>query len=104
MSVTPELYIRRPFEVEAVQVTEENIQDVADWCDGEIRHTAEKIPFVKVQVARPMTTRQTRAFIGDWVLYAGRGFKVYNTKAFEGSFQRKNSAKSVPVPTPNVIA
>lgn len=89
MSVVTELYVRKPFEVEAVQVTEENLTDVADWCDGDIRHTADKVPFVKVQVARPLTTRQTRAFVGDWILYAGRGFKVYTAKAFEGAFVKK---------------
>lgn len=90
MSVVPELYVRKPFEVEAVQVTEDNIGDVADWCDGELRSTAENISFVKVKVHRPLTTRQTRAFVGDWILYAGRGFKVYTTKAFEASFEKSD--------------
>lgn len=92
MSVVPELYLRKPFEVEAVQVTEENITDVADWCDGEIRHTADRQPFVKVQVHRPLTTRQTRAFVGDWVLFAGRSYKVYTAKAFEGAFVKSQEA------------
>lgn len=88
MSVVPEKYVRKPFEVEAVQVTEENLTEIADWCDGDIRHTADKVPFVKVQVARPLTSRQTRAFVGDWILFAGRGFKVYTSKAFEGAFDK----------------
>jgi hypothetical protein len=87
MGVSPELYKRKPFEVEAVQVTEDNLEDVADWCDGEVRYTASRTPFVKVNVQRPLSTGQTRAFAGDWVLYAGRGFKVYTTRAFESNFE-----------------
>lgn len=104
MSVVPELYVRKPFEVEAVQVTEDNIGDVADWCDGELRSTAENIPFVKVKVHRPLTTRQTRAFVGDWILYAGRGFKVYTTKAFETSFEKADEGEVIVNPDPRVVS
>lgn len=84
-----EPYTRKPFEVLAVQITETNMNDVADWCDGEIRNTADGTPFIKVKVERPAMTRQTRGFAGDWLLYAGKGFKVYTPKAFEASFQKK---------------
>jgi hypothetical protein len=84
--VETKVYSRKTFEVEAVQVTKENINDVADWCDGEIRLTGDNVPFIKVKVHRPLTTRQTRAFVGDWILFAGRGFKVYTSKAFFSSF------------------
>jgi len=83
------LYVRRPFEVTAVQVTEDNLAEVADWCEGEVRETAEGTKFVKVRVYRPMNSRQTRAFVGDWVLYSGRAYKVYTVRAFEQSFMAK---------------
>lgn len=84
-------YVRRPFEVTAVQVTDNNLAEVADWCEGEVRETAEGTKFVKVKVYRPMNSRQTRAFIGDWVLYSGRAYKVYTVKAFEQSFMPKEA-------------
>lgn len=85
-------FARRPFYVDAVQVTEDNLNDVATWCQGDVRTTdmpegAAVENYVKVRVHRPLTERQTKAFIGDWVLYAGTGFKVYTTKAFEKSFE-----------------
>lgn len=95
-SVVPTRYVRKPFEVEAVQVTTENMTDVADWCDGNIRHTAENAPFVKVEVHKPLTSRQTRAFVGDWVLFANRGFKVYTDKAFQSSFQLAEGETETP--------
>ncbi len=80
-------YARKPFHVDAVQVTADNIEEVASWCEGDIVGDAEtETRYVKVKVYRPITERQTKAFVGDWVLYAGTGFKVYTPKAFEKSF------------------
>lgn len=80
-------FTRKPFEVEAVQVTAENIQDVAKWCTGEVVENAPNEDIhIKVRVLRAMTPRQTQAFVGDWVLYAGTGYKVYTNKAFKNSF------------------
>lgn len=85
-------YARKPFQVDAVQVTAENINEVAEWCQGEVltsqpqeRDTAE--PYIKVRVHRALNERQTKAFVGDWVLYAGLGYKVYTDKAFGKSFK-----------------
>lgn len=84
-------YIRKPFTVSAVQITDENLQDVADWCQGEVRKTAEGSEFIKVKVQRPQSSRQTRGFAGDWVLYSSKmkikTYKVYTNKAFEASFE-----------------
>lgn len=43
--------------------------------------------YIRVHVHRALNERQTKAFIGDWVLYAGTGFKVYSAKAFNNSFE-----------------
>ena len=88
MSFALQKYQRKPFTVEAVQVTEGNIMDLSDWCEGEIRNTANGGMFIKVHVHRPMSIRQTRAFVGDWILFSGKGFKVYPDKAFEANFAK----------------
>lgn len=86
-------FARKPFVVEAVQVTEENIFEVAEWASGEVRETKPKnnsttpgASYIKVRVLMPRNERQTMAFVGDWVLYASTGFKVYTNKAFRGTF------------------
>lgn len=97
-SVT-EKFVRKPLYVDAVRVTEENFIDIARWCFGEIGnidetpidHTAEVQPtkqFIHVRVHNPKNSRQTRAFVGDWILYTERGYKVYTTKAFEANFDK----------------
>ena len=80
-----EKYTRTPFTVDAVQVTKENMEEVREWCDGLIRENDDET-FIQVRVARPMNVKQTRAFATDWVLKAGRGFKVYTDKAFRKNF------------------
>lgn len=79
---------RIPFEVEAVQVTEENLEEVASWCDGSVnRKRRDKKPFVEVKVVNPRIEPRN-AFVGDWVLRATKGFKVYNAMAFQKCFRR----------------
>jgi hypothetical protein len=85
--------MRKTFFVDAVQVTRENMQEIATWCGGEVARTVpkgrkEEVEYVKVRVFRPLNERQTMAFKGDWVLYAGTGYKVYSDKAFKGSFEQ----------------
>jgi len=78
-------YERNPFPVEAVQVTKENLSEVSDWCAGSIVGPKGS-QYIKVDVSRAMSERQTRAFPGDWVLYAESGFKVYPDRAFKKNF------------------
>lgn len=78
-------FTRKPFEVDAVQVTDDNIDEVAKWCQGEVKEEDNR-PYIKVRVLRVIDERQTKAFVGDWVLYAGTGYKVYTPKAFQKSF------------------
>lgn len=81
-----EKYTRKPFTVDAVQVTADNFSAAAEWCGGEVQELSDGVSYIKVDVSRPITTRQTRAFLGDWILLAGRGFKVYTEKAFRTNF------------------
>lgn len=86
MTIETTKYVRKPFEVDAVQVTEENLEAVKDWCQGALEE--DNRPYIRVRVARPLNERQTKAYPGDWVLYAGTGFKVYTSKAFHKTFEQ----------------
>src|SRR5665811_2296227 len=104
MTLKTEKFARKPFYIDAVQVTDENLQEVADWCQGEVRtevqaHSAPsgetgQAKYVKVRVHRALNERQTKAFVGDRVLYAGSGFKVYTEKAFENCFEAVDGVES----------
>ena len=92
MTLEIKKYNRKSFAVEAIQVTPENMAEVAKWCDGEIKTDGEKEgnlsrDHIKVEVSNPLREKQTKAFLGDWVLKSGKkSFKVYTNNAFYKSF------------------
>lgn len=88
-------FVRKPFPVEGVQVTAENMAEVASWCRGQLRKSAgpggrNPQKYIKVNVKRALNDRQTMAYVGDWVVTATdqsvKGFKVYTPKAFSLTF------------------
>lgn len=91
-NVKTEKFARKSFTVDAIQVTPENMKDVAAWCAGTIRKDGEKEghlsrEYIKVRVAYPINETQTQAYLGDWVLKSGNSFKVYTNAAFEKNFE-----------------
>lgn len=85
-----ETFERLPFTIQAIQVTDQNINQVAKWCKGRVKTEGGRVKkkFIKVDVKRALNERQTMAYVGDWVLKAGTGFKVYTEKAFSESFRK----------------
>lgn len=95
-----EKYVRKPLYVDAVQVTERNFYDIARWCQAEVRNIDESPrdpsgvnddpanEYIRVRVHNPKNPRQTKAFIGDWILYTEMGYKVYMDKPFRANFDR----------------
>lgn len=86
-------YIRKPLYVDAVRINANNFDAVVAWCQGEVDtdQTSNK-QFIKVRVHNPKNPRQTKAFVGDWLLYTERGYKVYTNKAFHASFDKAKVA------------
>lgn len=86
-------FARKPLYVDAVEVTAENMAEVAEWCSGNIRTlvrpgTTTEEKYIRVKVHRALSDRQTKAFVGDRVLSTPTGFKVYPPRAFEKSFEK----------------
>lgn len=91
--IQTETYDRKPFTVQAIQVTLENIAEVAELCNGEVMVESGGDQFIKVDVHNPMNDKQTQAHVTDWVLDSGRGYKVYTNKAFRAGFQKGSGAQ-----------
>lgn len=95
MSVTTTRYVRKPLFVDAVRITEVNFEEIAAWCQGEISQDEEtNKKYIKIRVHNPKNPRQTKAFAGDWLLYTERGYKVYTSKAFHGSFDEQSTVQT----------
>lgn len=100
-AVKTKRYIKNPLYVDAVRITRDNFNDVSKWCRGHIQTEGPDHPqnpgakYIKIQAHNPINTRQTKAYVGDWVLQTDRGFKVYSHKAFGESFQEVRTDHSV---------
>jgi hypothetical protein len=105
MPVQAQRYLRKPLYVDAVRITSTNFEEIAVWCQGEILKDEESgsgKKFIKVRVHNPKNPRQTKAFVGDWLLYTERGYKVYTSKAFHAAFDRVESNGTAPVSDPRL--
>ena len=94
MAVIPIGFSRRGFEVDAVQITEENFEDATVWCGGSI-HQIDRVKgkdatrYIRVNVERPQYHQVTRAYVGDWIVRGSTtSFKVYRDPAFKHTFKK----------------
>jgi hypothetical protein len=102
MAIVTKRYVRKPLFVDAVRVSQENFDEIAQWCQGNIRTNGSESEegsypgarYIHVRVHNPRSPRQTKAFVGDWILYTPMGYKVYTHKAFEGSFDQEDDGSS----------
>lgn len=103
MTININTFVRKPFYVQAVEVTAANMAEVAEWCGGEIlseKQGRRSVLYIKVPVVRPMSEKQTKAFAKDLVLKTNTGFKVYTPTSFEACFDPagKEAAQSEELP------
>lgn len=78
---------RKSFEVEYVEVTKDNLDEVASWCGGEVDRSDSENPFVRIKDKNAMNARQTKGFAGDLILKSNTSFKSFSKKAFKRSFE-----------------
>lgn len=90
-------YARKPFDVEAVQVTADNLEEIVKWCGGTLVENSENDLHIKVDVKNAMNDRQAMAFVGDWILLAGTSYKVYTDRAFKKNFAPVGDTKEAKI-------
>lgn len=100
MTIDTIKFVRKPIYVDGVQVTSENFSEVAEWCGGDITNVDDSplaymgdLPkikpsnqYIRVRVYNPRVARHSMAFVGDWLLYTDRGYKVYTDRALKNTF------------------
>lgn len=80
----------RSFQVSAVQVTEENMTDIAAWCGGFVSN----VPSIEVGSRRVLelynghgvSTQTIFAYPGWWITKSGDHYAVYRNASFKGKF------------------
>lgn len=128
--ISTSTYQRKTFRVQAIQVTVENMAELADWCGGDkkvYKPEASKLSgdyragqwCIQVTIHRVAGRMiKTHAFAGDWItrLTEANNFRVYPDKSFSMAFTEISSAEEKykevlelieedfgPTPDPNVF-
>lgn len=90
-------FTRRPYDVNAVQVTPENANEVAEWCGGSVvlgdyKHSkfVIKLPIVKVPGNGVHKGKMIDARIGSWIIEYKGNFRVYREKQILEDFASKD--------------
>lgn len=81
-------FVRKPFTVDAVEVTKDNIEDLAPLI-GTLRHKDDGTPYI--QVDRRLVPNIYRVYPGFWMTKMGDNVRCYSKRIFTEQF-----AKSTP--------
>lgn len=76
-------FVRKPFTVEAVEVTNENIRELAEFI-GEFREKDNGMPYI--QVDRRLVPNIYRVYPGFWVTKMGDNVRCYSKRIFMEQF------------------
>lgn len=80
-------FVRKPFTVEAVEVTEENIAEIAEIV-GTLRKKDNGTPYI--QVDRRLVPNVFRVYPGYWMTRMGDNIRCYSKKIFTEQFLPSN--------------
>jgi hypothetical protein len=88
-----EEYVRRSFTIKAIQITEENIGDVAVYANTVVRIDSKRWdgePHILILTEHPNRQPQMHPlFIGDWATETDAGLQRYKDNRFRTTFEKK---------------
>lgn len=84
-------YVRKPFVVEAVEVTEDNIEEIAPHV-GRLREKDDGTPYI--QVDRRLIPNVFRVYPGFWMTRMGDNIRCYSKRVFTDQFVAKTDDMS----------
>lgn len=81
---------RAEFKVKAMQISAENIAEVARWCGGEIYCTTQSLTkphlYIDFKLGPAYANLRGRAFETDWIFKEGIVFRFYTADMFDNAF------------------
>jgi len=78
-------YVRRPFKVDAIEITADNIDEIADLGLGEVRES-EKDGKPYISLNRRVVPNVARAYLGWWITKMDDNYRCYSPKAFKAQY------------------
>lgn len=100
------MFIRHPKLHEGRRVTQENMAELAAWCDGQIYGAGTRDAYIRVpneSAGQPRSRSEAR--VGQWILVVGRNAYVYSNTYLRRNFVPYDgeSAPLLPKkPTPDI--
>lgn len=94
-------FVRKPFTVDAVEVTKENIEELAPLI-GTLRSKDDGTPYI--QVDRRLVPNIYRVYPGFWMTKMGDNVRCYSKRIFNEQFVESGGAVSDAVVTINGAA
>lgn len=82
-------FVRKPFKIEAVEITEENIEEIAQFV-GTLRTKNDGTPFI--QVDRRLVPNIYQVYPGFWMTRMGDNIRCYSKRIFEQQFVQNTEA------------
>lgn len=82
-------FVRRPFQVQAVEITDENMAEIAEMIGGKIKDFESESGETGgryIQLNRQIIPNVGKALIGWWVTVLGDNFRCYAPKVFADQF------------------
>lgn len=84
---------RKPFPVKVVQVTLQNIEEVAAWCGGTIEQrptkmmgTTTDLPVILISGQGESRNKVFEAALGCWIVELNQSFRSYKPLQFDATF------------------
>lgn len=84
-------FVRKETHVDAIRVTETNLDDLAVMCGGVVKSNTPGLiigrkPHIEICSSPYGTIVRMKAYIGDWIIRSGTNFEVYTNSQFEALF------------------
>lgn len=82
-------YVRKPFVVDAVEITLENIAEVAKYV-GDLKEQDDGTPYILVD--RRLVPNVPAVYLGFWMTRMGKNVRCYSRKIFNEQFTQKDDS------------
>lgn len=99
-------YTRKPFPVDAVEVTLANIDEVAQWCKGTIEQEPTRIlgtetllPVIKINGQGENRGKVFTATLGCYIVDLKGSYRVYKPAQFDASFDKVSTDEEQNLPS-----
>lgn len=86
MDLEFERFVRIPFQVKAVQITNENMKEISKLIGWKIRTKNDGSGEKFIVLNRKIVSNMPRAFVGWYVTRMGDNYRVYAPEVFEAQF------------------